>query len=65
MTVTHSWTWVGNCANPMRIAANRGVGGTTGKSGHVQLRVFESQIRIRGAGRRILNLLEAGSRTVA
>ena len=48
----HSWTWVGNCANPMRIAANRGVGGTTGKSGNVQLRVFKSQIRIRGAGRR-------------
>ena len=48
----HSWTWVGNCSNPMRIAANRGVGGTTGKFGNVQLCVFESQIRTRGAGRR-------------
>ena len=43
-----SWTWVGNCANPTRIAVNRGFGGITGKSANVQLRVFESQIRIRG-----------------
>ena len=48
----HSWTWVGKCANPMRIAVNRGFGGTTGKPANVQLRVFESQIRTRGAGRR-------------
>ena len=48
----HSWTWVGSCASPMRIAVNRGFGGITAKSAHVQHRVFESQIRIRGAGRR-------------
>ena len=46
-----SWTWVGNCANPVRIAVNRGFGGITEKSANVQLCVFESQIRIRGAGR--------------
>ena len=47
-----SWMWFGGCANPMRIAVNRGFGGITGKSANVPLRVFESQIRIRGAGRR-------------
>ena len=41
----HSWAWVGICANPMRIATNRGFGGITGKSANVQRRVFESQIR--------------------
>ena len=40
----HSWMWVENCANPMRIAMNRGVGGVTGKPANVQL------IRIRGTG---------------
>ena len=48
----HSWTWVGKCANPMRIAVNRGFGGITGKPANVQLCVFESQTRIRGAGKR-------------
>ena len=47
-----SWTWVGNCANPTRIAVNRGFGGVTEKSANVQLCVVESQVQIRGAGRR-------------
>ena len=51
MTVT-LWTWVGNCANPLRIEVNRGFGGITGKSANAQLRPFESQIRTCGAGRR-------------
>ena len=38
--------------NPIRIAVNRGFGGITEKSANVQLCVFESQIRIRAAGRR-------------
>ena len=56
----HSWAWVGNGANPMRIAVNRGFGWITAKSANVQLRVFESQIRTRGAGRRsiLIFLLE-------
>ena len=57
-----SWTWVGKCANPMRMAVNRGFGRITGKPANVQLRVFESQIRIRGAGRRSVLIC---SRTVA
>ena len=48
-----SWTWVGKCANPMRIAVNRGFGRITGKPANAQLRVIESQIRIRGAGRTV------------
>ena len=48
----HSWAWVGNGANPMRIAVNRGFGWITAKSANVQLHVFESQLRMRGAGRR-------------
>ena len=37
----HSWTWVGNCANPTQIALNCGFGGITGKSANVQLCVFD------------------------
>ena len=48
----HSWTWVGNYASSVQIAVNRGFGEITGKPANVQLRIFESQIRIRGAGRR-------------
>ena len=38
------------------LAVKRGFGGVTGKSAHVKLRVFESEIRMRGAGKRSIRI---------